>query len=120
MIDLIPYLIILLAISGLALSFVIRVILKQIMLFKAPVTDPDVRHFRKVLFAISVAIIVTAIIPISINLASLFFETGRVDKVSPVSFIYSLNVHLGSLLLSYLLWQIYKIAGDSFNDEQKK
>ena len=119
MIDLIPYLIILLSISGVALSFVIRVIIRQLRLFKSPLSDPNVRHFRRTLFAISVAIIITALIPISINIVSLFFDTGRVDKVPPISFIYSLNVHLGSLLLSYLLWRIYKIASDSFNDAEK-
>lgn len=119
MIDLVPYLLILLTISGIALSFVIRVIIRQVRLFRSPISDPDVRHFRRVLFGISLAIVITAIIPIAINVISLFVDTGRVDKVPPVSFIYSLNVHLGSLLLSYLLWRIYKIASDSFNDKEK-
>lgn len=119
MIDLVPYLLILLAIAGVGLYFVVRVIIRQIKLFRSPISDPNVRHFRRVLFAISVAIVVTALIPISINLISLFVDTGRVSKVSPVSFIYSLNVHLGSLLLSYLLWRIYKIASDSFNDREQ-
>lgn len=118
MIDLTTYLLILLAISGLALYFVIRVILRQLQLFKSPLSDPDVRHFRRVLFALAIDIIVTALIPMAINVLSLFYDTGRVDKVPPVSFIYSMNVHLGSLLLSYLLWRIYKIASDSFNDKQ--
>jgi hypothetical protein len=118
MIDLIPYLLILLTIAAIGLYFVIRVIVKQVQLFKQPISDPNVRHFRRVLFAISVAIVITALIPIGINIVSLFFDTGRVSKVPPVSFIYSLNVHLGSLLLSYLLWRIYKIASDSFNDRE--
>lgn len=119
MIDITTYILILLAISGVALSFVIRVILKQLQLFKTPLSDPDVRHFRRVLFAISLAIVLTALIPIGINIISLFIDTGRFDRVPPISFIYSMNVHLGSLLLSYLLWRIYKIASDSFNDQDK-
>lgn len=119
MIDLVPYLLILLAIAGFGLYFVVRVIVKQLQLFRNPILDPDVRHFRRVLFAISIAIVITALIPITINLVSLFVDTGRVGKVPPVSFIYSLNVHLGSLLLSYLLWRIYKIASDSINDREK-
>lgn len=117
MIDLVTYLIILLAIAGVGLYFVIRVIVRQLQLFKNPISDPDVRHFRRVLFALALAIVITAIIPITINIVSLFFDTGRVDKVPTVSFIYSLNLHLGSLLLSYLLWRIYRIASDSFNDK---
>lgn len=118
MIDLATYLIILLTIAGIGLYFVIRVIMRQLQLFKNPISDPDVRHFRRVLFALAIAIVVTSVIPIAINLVSLVVDTGRVSQVPPVSFIYSLNVHLGSLLLSYLLWRIYKIASDSFNDKE--
>ena len=117
MIDLIPYLCTLLVISGIALYFVFRVIIKQLELFRSPISDPSVRHFRRTLFALSVAIVVTAIISITINIVSLFVDTGRVGRVPFVSFIYSLNVHLGSLLLVYLLWRINKIASDSFNDK---
>lgn len=119
MIDLTTYLLILLTIAAVGLFFVIRVIIKQLQLFRQPISDPDVRQFRRVLFAISVAIVITALIPIGINIVSLFVDTGRVDKVPPVSFIYSMNVHIGSLMLSYLLWRIYKLANDSFNDQQK-
>lgn len=117
MIDLIPYICILLAISAFAMSFIIRVIMKQLQLYKSPISDPDVRHFRNILFAISLVIIICGIVPIAINVVALFVPTGRPPVVSLVSFVYSLGVHLQTLLLSYLLWRIYRLANDSFNDQ---
>jgi hypothetical protein len=119
MIELIPYILILLAISAVAMIFIIRVILKQITLFRYPITDKTVRHFRNTLFAISLVIIIMGLIPIAINVATLFVETGRPSTVKPVSLVYSLAVHLQTLLLSYLLWRIYRLASENFNDQEK-
>lgn len=119
MIELIPYILILLAISAVAMVFIVRVLLKQIRLFKYAITDKTVRHFRNTLFAISVVIIVMGLIPIAINVATLFIETGRPATVKPVSLIYSLAVHLQTLLLSWLLWRIYRLASENFNDQEK-
>lgn len=119
MIELIPYILILLAISAVAMIFIIRVILKQITLFRYPITDKTVRHFRNTLFAISLVIIIMGLIPIAINVATLFVETGKPSTVKPVSLVYSLAVHLQTLLLSYLLWRIYRLASENFNDQEK-
>lgn len=119
MIDLIPYILILLAISAEAMFFIVRVIAKQVSLFKYAITDKTVRHFRNTLFAISIVIIVMGLIPIAINVATLFVETGRPSTVKPVSLVYSLAVHLQTLLLSCLLWRIYRLASENFNDQEK-
>jgi len=119
MIELIPYISILLAISAVAMFFIVRVIVKQISLFKYTITDKTVRHFRNTLFAISLVIIIMGLIPITINVATLFVETNRPSTVSAVSLIYSLAVHLQTLLLSYLLWRIYRLASENFNDQEK-
>jgi len=119
MIDLIPYILILLAISAVAMYFIIKVIVKQVSLFKYPITDRHVRRFRNTLFAISLTIIIMGLIPIGINIVTLFHETGRPGTVQLLSFIYSMTVHLQTLLLSYLLWRIYKLASENFNDQEK-
>ena len=119
MIELIPYILILLSISAVAMFFIVRVIVKQISLFKFTITDKTVRHFRNTLFAISLVIIIMGFIPIGINLATLFIETGRPSTVKPVSLIYSLAVHLQTSLLSWLLWRIYRLASENFNDQEK-
>lgn len=119
MIDLIPYILILLSISAVAMVFIGRVITKQLGLFKYSITDRHVRRFRNTLFAISLTIVIMGLIPISINVFTLFRDTGRPDTVQLVSFIYSLTVHLQTLLLSYLLWRIYRLASGNFNDREK-
>lgn len=119
MIELQTYICILLAISAFAMSFIVRVIIKQLQLYKTPISDPDVRHFRNILFLISMVIVVCGSIPIIINIYTLFEPSGRPPVVALVSFIYSLGVHLQTLLLSYLLWRIYRLANDSFNDKTK-
>lgn len=119
MIDLIPYILMLLTISAVAMFFIVRVIVKQLGLFKYPITDKTVKHFRNTLFAISLVIIIMGLIPIAINVATLFIETGRPSTVKPVSLVYSLAVHLQTLLLSYLLWRIYRLASENFNDQEK-
>lgn len=117
MIDLITYVLILLAISAVAMYFILRVVVKQVKLFKSPITDKDIRHFRSTLFAISMTIIIMGLIPIAINLFTLFHPTGRPAQIKPVSLVYSLGVHLQTLFLSWLLWRIYRLASDSFNDD---
>lgn len=119
MIELIPYILILLTISAVAMFFIVRVIARQVSLFKYPITDRHVRRFRNTLFAISLTIIIMGLIPIAINIFTLFRDTGRPPTVQWLSFIYSLTVHLQSLLLSYLLWRIYRLASGNFNDREK-
>lgn len=119
MISLELYVLILLALSAFAMSFIFRVLRKQIQLYKQPIHDKDVNHFRNVLFAISLTIIVMGFIPIIINMVTLFTDTERPDTIGFVSLVYSLGVHLQTLLLSYLLWRIYRLATGDFNDKEK-
>jgi len=118
MIALVPYIIILLAISAIAMIFMFRIINRQIDLFKRPITEKDIKTFRHTLFAISITIVVMGLIPIGINVITLLIEvggngnSGRPSNVSPISFVYSMGVHLQTLLLSYLLWRIYRLAND--------
>lgn len=116
MIDLKTYVIVLLFIAALSMSYIFRVIREQRRLFKYTIEDQTVRRFRHILFAISVVIVVMGCIPIAINLLTLFHDDiNRPKEISLVSLIYSLGVHLQSLLLSYLLWQIYKLAKNSID-----
>lgn len=111
MIDLRTYVIILLLIAGVGMYYIFRVIREQRRLFKYKIKDKQIRHFRYVLFAISMVIVIMGLIPIAINLLTLFGGVnGRPHQVSAISLVYSLGVHIQSLLLSYLLWQLYKLA----------
>jgi Trk-type K+ transport system membrane component len=112
MIELQTYIILLLIIAAVGMGYIFRVLWQQIRLFRKKINDVELRHFRYILFAISLVIIIMGLIPITINLINLFVETNRPQTVSSTSLVYSLSVHIQSLLLSYLLWRIYRNAGD--------
>ena len=121
MISLQLYILILLAISAVSLYFISGVLIKQIRLLKAPFEEAEkydeatrklLRRFRKVLFVISLTIIIMGLIPILINVYTLFFITNRPSTIQPLSLIYSLGVHLQGLFLSYLVSRLYQLASN--------
>lgn len=119
MIDLQTYVIILLLIAGVGMYYIFRVLREQRRLFKYKIKDNEIRRIRRVLFAISIVIIVMGAIPIAINLYTLLVSSaGRPHVVSAISLVYSLGVHIQSLLLSYLLWQLYKLAASGTDNEK--
>lgn len=116
MITLDIYVSLLLAISGVAMYFIIGVLVKQLRLLKVPFRGYDdstqrvLKHFRNVLFIISLTIIFMGAIPIVFNILALFIDTGRPRLVALPSLIYSLSVHIQGLLLSYLVSRLYRLA----------
>ncbi len=113
------YVLILLFISAVSMYFITGVLIKQIRLLKAPfvlaeqydeATKKILVRFRLVLFIISLTIIVMGLIPIGINILTLLTETERPATVRPVSFVYSLGVHLQGLFLAYLVSRLYQLA----------
>lgn len=116
MLDLQTYITILLVVAAISMFYIFRVVKKQLNLFKRKAETPRIRNFRRKLFAISLVIIIMGLIPITINILSLFNDgTGRPKQVPTLSLIYSAGVHIQSLLLSYILWRIYRLA-----DEQEE
>lgn len=112
MLDLQTYVIILLAVAAVGMYYIFRVIKKQINLFRIT-ESPEIQIFRKKLFAISLVIVLMGLIPIGINLLALANDgAGRPKQVSALSLVYSAGVHLQSLLLSYILWRIYRLSDD--------
>lgn len=112
MLDLQTYVIILLTVAAVGMYFILRVIKKQINLFRIT-ESPKIQSFRKKLFALSLVIVLMGLIPIGINIASLINDgAGRPKQVPALSLVYSAGVHIQSLLLSYILWRIYRLSDD--------
>lgn len=121
MISLTTYVLGLLAISAVSMYFIIGVLVKQLRLLKAPFEQADrydeatrkiLVHFRYVLFIISLTIIIMGLIPVTINIITLFFDTGRTVTVKPISVVYSFTVHFQALMLSYLVSRLYRLASN--------
>jgi len=121
MISLQMYVLGLLVISAVSMYFILGVLVKQIRLLRAPFEEAEqydeatrklLVHFRYVLFIISLTIIIMGLIPIGINLVTLFVDTSRPDNVKPLSVIYSFTVHFQALMLSYLVSRLYRLASN--------
>jgi hypothetical protein len=121
MIDLTTYVLILLAISAVSMYFIVGVLVKQVKLLRAPFQQAELYdektrkllvHFRYVLFIISLTIIIMGLVPVGINIITLFIDTGRPPTVKPISFVYSFTVHFQALMLSYLVSRLYRLASN--------
>ena len=121
MINLTTYVLILLAMSAVSMYFIIGVLVKQIRLLRAPFEQADLYdektrkilvHFRYVLFIISLTILIMGLIPVTINILTLFVETGRPVHIKPISILYSFSVHAQALMLSYLVSRLYRLASN--------
>lgn len=106
------YVILLLAISAVSMFFIFSVLRRQIRLGRIAEPSDNLRYFRNRLLYISLTIIIMGSIPIGINLLTLFIDTGRPPTVPLVSLIYSMGVHLQGLFLSYLMWELYRLAAN--------
>lgn len=91
------------------ISFVIR---RQLGLFKIE-TPEYLKHFRRVLFTLSVIILIGNIIPIVVDLLTLFVETGRPHQLRVVSVLYALSNAITALVSAYLIWRLYRLAADT-------
>ena len=96
---------------AISVTFITLVLRKQWRLLKLPV-DKEVRTFRKVLFAISIIILVMNFVPIVIDTLTLFVDTGRPASVKTISVAYALSNSFTCALLSMFVWILYKIAED--------
>jgi len=94
--------------------FIYGVIRKQWALMKLPVEN-EIRHFRWVLFLLSVAILIGNIIPIFVDTLTILFNnpTGRPPQVRPISVMYALSNALTALISAYLIHTLYKLAADT-------
>lgn len=113
------YAIILLLIRVASMTFIFFVLKRQFGLFKLPIKNSDIvdakalKHFRAVLFFLALIIFIGNILPAVIDISSLLnVSNGRPSLVQPISFAYTLSASITSLLSSYLIWRLYRLAAD--------
>lgn len=94
-----------------AALFLIRVLTLQIPLLNAP-DRQGVRYLRFVLFSLALALLISNIIPIIIDIATVFGADIRSAKVlSPTSMFYTFNNGIGALVAAAAFWYVYRTAG---------
>ncbi len=89
------------------------VIKRQWKLFRVPIPKEyssdasSIRKFRKLLFFLSIAILIGNIIPIVIDVLTLFIETGRPANLRIISIFYSVSNATTALISATLVWLLY-------------
>lgn len=82
----------------------------QLELFKLPI-DKEIRLYRKILFALALAIFLGNIIPAGIDLLTLTGDLVRLAKtVNTVSTTYTMAWAATSLLSSILIFWLYRMS----------
>lgn len=119
MISITLYAAILLLVRIVSMTFITLVLKRQWALLKLPIKNAaqyDVKalkHFRIVLFMLVLVIFIGNLVPAIIDIATILqANTGRPNTVQPVSLIYTLTASVTSLVSSYLIWRLYRLAAD--------
>lgn len=103
--------IVLLAMHAGSAAYIFNVLRKQASLLRLPI-DTYLKHFRIVLFALSLAIFLGNIIPIFIDGVTLFVDIGRTPSVRPISVLYAVSNALTALVSAYLIHMLYRLAAN--------
>lgn len=96
--------------------FITKVLINQAKLLNAPIEDRlypirgSLKRFRLILFILSLAILAGNLVPITIDLVTLFFETSRPAILKPLSIAYATSNALTSLVSAYLIYTLYRIS----------
>lgn len=93
-----------------ALCFNVAVLRRQLRLRKEPKTLPILMKYRKIFFALNITILVVHIYPFTLDILTLFVDTGRNPTASIVGSIYGIDNNFGFLVASILIWMLYKIS----------
>lgn len=92
-------------------TFISLVIKRQLALFKKPI-DPGLVGFRRILFFLSLAVLVGNIIPIVLDVATILAGDSlhREDSPSLVGVSYAFSNCITSAISAILIWTMYRQA----------
>ena len=102
------YALLLLIFRAISIYLIIDVIRKQKQLRKRVLKDKDVIILRRDMYILSIAVLCINIIPVVVDISTLFGYTTRPDNVNILSVLYVLSYSIGTLLLTLILWRMYR------------
>lgn len=101
------YAIMLLSFRVVSVWLIVDVIRKQISLRKLPV-NPVAQELRDDMYQLALISISINIVPIIVDVLTLFGIGQRPAFVAPLSVIYMFSFSVGTLMLSYMIWRVYR------------
>lgn len=94
----------------LSMGFIVLVLRRQMRLFKLYI-QPQLRTFRKVLFLLALIVFIGNLIPIVVDLLTVFSKIHRVvSRTNMAGVVYALSNDLVSLSSSVFIWYMYRVA----------
>lgn len=105
-----------------SITFIVLVLYRQYKLFGTQIdfqlvpnlTKMERRHvyqIRRVLFTLSVIIFLGNLIPIAIDVLTLFVETDRPRSIAPISIMYAFSNSFTAAFSAIMIWTLYRVAG---------
>lgn len=102
--------------------FIIRVLVLQFKLFGTQIDFSLVPHLtklqrkhvylmRRVLFGISIVLLMGNVIPIAIDLLTIFSSTSRPDELFTTSIMYAFSNAITAMLSAIMIYILYQVAG---------
>lgn len=102
------YAVILLIFRVISMSLIIDVIKKQRQLRKRPIKDHKVVSLREDMYKLAILAMAMNIIPIIVDVLTLFSFTTRPATINVVSVVYMFSYSFGTLLLTGIIWRMYR------------
>lgn len=105
-----------------SVSFILVVLYRQYKLFGTQIDfalvpnlsrmqRKNVYTIRRILFALSVIILIGNLAPIVIDVITLFAETDRPANLRPISIIYAFSNSFTAMFSAAMIWTLYRVAG---------
>lgn len=115
-----------------SVGFIVSVLLTQVKQLGKPIDfsltpnlskyqEKNIYRIRRVLFALSVIILLGNLVPIAIDWVTLISDNslGRTANVKPISVMYAFSNALTAMFSATMIWTLYRLAGIGDQNDNK-
>ena len=104
------YALLLLIFRFISMALIIGVIKKQRQLRKRPIKSAKAATLREDMYKLALVAMGVNFVPIVVDLLTIINITTRPDVINPVSVLYMFSYAAGTLVLTSIIWRMYKDA----------
>lgn len=104
------YAFLLLVFRIISVALIIDVIKKQRKLRLLPINNENIAKMREQMYVLALVAMGVNFVPIIVDLLSIINITARPDVINPVSVLYMFSYAFGTLILTSIVWRIYRDA----------
>lgn len=104
------YAMLLLIFRFVSVALITDVIRKQRQLRRLPIKSTKAATLREDMYMLALVAMGVNVIPIAVDLLTIINITTRPDVINPVSALYMFSYAVGTLILTFIIWRMYKDA----------